>query len=172
MILTESVSVVSNHRVACCKCSTVSAAVGTLTVGLSVSLSWLSSSLSLVSLSAQRWVMRQCLGLWGCGWRVVIIDANDCWAVKRHVRVALSSWLGVSDFSTVYRAECVGSVRCPPSNISPSTVPFASWCILLGTSELCTRKLQILHAWFANSAHHFCKFCANSAQHFNLYFLW
>jgi len=38
VILTESVSVVSNHRIACCKRSTVSAAVGTLTVGLSVSL--------------------------------------------------------------------------------------------------------------------------------------
>ena len=49
-----------------------------------------------------------------CGWRVVVIDAIDCWAAKRHVHIStyvLMVRSQISALCTTYRAERVGSVR-------------------------------------------------------------
>jgi len=53
-----------------------------------------------------------------CCWRVVVIDAIDCWAVKRHVHVA--SWSGVSYFSTVYGVPCSACRECVCFQSCPS----------------------------------------------------
>jgi len=38
----------------------------------------------------------------------------------------------------------------------------------VGTSEFCAKKLQFLVAWFANSARHFCEFCATFQPVFSM----
>ena len=67
-----------------------------------------------------------------------------------------------------------------PEKTSNDSNDNMSWALLLaslqffselrvGTSEFCAKKLQILHVWFANSACHFCEFCATFQP---VFFLW